>query len=868
MRHPSFAPVLNALTCLALTFTACTAAPPANPGQPITTNATGAWSNPATWGGRLPDANSAVTIPAGTTITLDTSINVKSLEIAGVLEVAAKELTVNANWVMVSSGGSFRAGSANQPFAGKLKVNLTGIASDANVMGMGTKFLGTMGGDLQLYGTPKRAWTKLAATANRAQSQLALLEAPDGWQVGDEIVVAPTDYDPLEVETRTITAIAGNTITLNAPLNNMHWGTLQTINGIQIDQRAEVANLSRNITVSGATDSLGDFGGHMMFMTGSVVRLDNVEVTRMGQLGRVGRYPVHFHVLGDGGSRSTMTNSVIHRTFQRGLVIHQTNNLTIKNNVIFDTVGMQYFLEDGVETGNRFERNLGVLARKVPDGRSLSNERVDRGDNAPGPERPAIFWITNTHNTFIDNAAVGAIGGWGYAFRPTDVIPKNRTVPLPADTSATDRLPALEFSGNSARTIASSDDHFNLGYGPEEAGSCVRFGGASGGPVSIVDAHLSKCFNAAFWSSSDLPIIGGTIADARTAMVQDQGVASSPVIQGAGIVAFSNNDPSRAAAGTLDRGPFGQSLFDALEAGVTKLVNAQVVGRFDNPAQNPAFTAPTASTTDGDFTLNHPTVTMLGMNSGESKQIPLSVTRRGYSGAITVTLPELERAEDTAGFSADPLTIPAGSTTATLTVRALNTRTAQQITEGSSAKTFALNLLTSGGGRTKIDTIALVEMGSTYLVSKPGVNIAAGYNTYSPRGLSRMEMNRGVNFAFDGKDDYAEASGPQAWAEIVWDHRQAIGQIRLWQPLADAANPLWGDFVVLTSDFALIPDDMGLDTALQLPFVKVFNVSGLAGVKGAPTVINLPAGTTARSVRVWLRGSASLRLQEMEVVGR
>ena len=45
-------------------------APPATP----ITGADGAWINPATWGGKLPDANSSVTVPAGKTVTVDSSV--------------------------------------------------------------------------------------------------------------------------------------------------------------------------------------------------------------------------------------------------------------------------------------------------------------------------------------------------------------------------------------------------------------------------------------------------------------------------------------------------------------------------------------------------------------------------------------------------------------------------------------------------------------------------------------------------------------------------------------------------------------------------------------------------------------------------
>lgn len=104
---------------------------------------------------------------------------------------------------------------------------------------------------------------------------------------------APTDFDPLEAEERIIAAIQGATVTLDRPLTYWHWSKVQTLGttGATLDRRAEVANLTRNITVRGANAAGSTFGGHLMFMDGLVTRLSNIEVTGIGQLGKLGRYP-------------------------------------------------------------------------------------------------------------------------------------------------------------------------------------------------------------------------------------------------------------------------------------------------------------------------------------------------------------------------------------------------------------------------------------------------------------------------------------------------------------------------------------------------------------------------------------------------
>ena len=89
----------------------------------------------------------------------------------------------------------------------------------------------------------------------------------------------------------------------------------------------------------------------------AVARMENVELTYVGQSFRLGRYPIHFHIIGD-GSASYVRKCSVHQTFNRGLNIHNTNNLTVSDNVFFNSKGGTIFLEDGIEMFNSFIGNL------------------------------------------------------------------------------------------------------------------------------------------------------------------------------------------------------------------------------------------------------------------------------------------------------------------------------------------------------------------------------------------------------------------------------------------------------------------------------------------------------------------------------
>ncbi len=81
--------------------------------------------------------------------------------------------------------------------------------------------------------------------------------------VGDEIVLASTDFDPRQAERRTIAAISGNTITLDKKLDYMHFGKIT----FDVDERGEVGLLTRNIKIQASEDAAQSyFGGHIMAM--------------------------------------------------------------------------------------------------------------------------------------------------------------------------------------------------------------------------------------------------------------------------------------------------------------------------------------------------------------------------------------------------------------------------------------------------------------------------------------------------------------------------------------------------------------------------------------------------------------------------
>ncbi|MPZ68543.1 MAG: transmembrane domain-containing protein [Actinobacteria bacterium] len=410
----------------------------------------GRWSEPSTWGGKLPSSGDKVRIPRGANVLLDTdTASLAGLRVDGTLRFARKNLDLTARWVMIH--GTLRIGTEAKPFEQRATITLTGAKSSRDVMGMGTKFLGVMGGTLDLHGAAARGWTRLAATAAAGDDSIQVGDA-SSWETGDQIATASTDYWSIHDEVRTITGVEGNTLVLDKPLRYQHWGTIQDISGHPVDERAEVGLLTRNIVVQGdASSSESGFGGHTMFMGDSTVRIDGVTFDNMGQRKKLRRYPVHFHMDGSADG-SYVRNSAIANSFNRCLVIHGTNRLVIDGNVCHDHLGHGFFLEDGAEVDNVITNNLGFGTRSVEDGL------------LPSDRRPATFWITNPDNVVNDNVAAGSEGaGFWYA------LPEHPTGPSATSSIWPRRTPLKSFRGNVAHS--NGDRGLNVDDGPRPNGT-------------------------------------------------------------------------------------------------------------------------------------------------------------------------------------------------------------------------------------------------------------------------------------------------------------------------------------------------------------------------------------------------------------
>ena len=438
----------------------------------------------------MPAAGAVVTIPAGKTVVLDvTTPALGGLVIMGTL-VAKQGATigVTAGYVDVAKGGRLQVGTAAEPFTGTATFTLTVTsATTGGIPGMGTKVLAVSDGILDLHGAPVATnWTKLGVDVTAGATSITLAQAP-GWKAGDRIVIAPSTPDQATHDVATIASITGATLTLTAPLKYPHFGAVQRAGDVDLDVRAEVGLLTKNILITGDESSTSTkVGAHAMFMGASTIRISNTEVTKAGQLNQLGRYPIHFHLMANQCTNCSITDSSIHDTIQRGIVVHDTTGVTVDNNVVYNTVGHNITIETAETTGNTITNNL-ALVNDEPRPRFTEATLLTQRD-----DEPANYWLDSGRNTVSDNVAAGSrASGYLYDGITNDPITFTNNVAHAAMGQESDLVPtdfplhaALLVIGNDNDGASSRPPTDNIsglfayqnstGFWPEEGGGPFR----------------------------------------------------------------------------------------------------------------------------------------------------------------------------------------------------------------------------------------------------------------------------------------------------------------------------------------------------------------------------------------------------------
>jgi hypothetical protein len=418
----------------------------------------GDWSDPATWtGGKLPGRGARVQIASGHKVKYDVASEapIRLIHIAGTLEFArdrdtllnvgllriepgdnASEDGFDCEHVVAPSGHSARPALLIGTPEAPIPAQHTAVIRLVHFEGMNVETLPAIvncAGRWEVHGAPlSRTWVELGASTEPGTTRLTLSEPAAGWKAGDQVIVTASanarrthghkstlrGSAVLETEQRRIAAIEGTTLTLDRPLEFAHFG--------DGEHRSEVANLSRNVVIESA-DPAG-VRGHTMYHHHSQGGISYAEFRHLGKEGVLGKYPIHFHLVGDTMRGSGVIGASVWDSHNRWITVHGTDYLLVRDCVGYRSVGHGFFLEDATEQYNVLDRNLAVQAYA---GRPLPKQVLPFDLN-----EGAGFWWANGRNTLTRNVACEN-DRYGFFFEIARSDEFDSVMPLRAPTGET-----------------------------------------------------------------------------------------------------------------------------------------------------------------------------------------------------------------------------------------------------------------------------------------------------------------------------------------------------------------------------------------------------------------------------------------------
>ena len=356
--------------------------------------------------------NSKCVVPPSTTLNVDSNLNVGALLVKGELV-----------WSQSSTSQWICAGYIVAEGNGKVTIDMR-FASDSNSAfvymknngakhwSIGARVFGGFaeGSDdnptIHVFGKEMaRTWSLLASPVSEGSNSIRLIHdaLAMGWGQGDRVIIAPTTPGSKgTADSRSIQSIQGSIVTLSSPTSQSFDADFFSGRGNAVARSAEVINLQRNIIITGddfetincnpaiTGDSVAGcactsyrskctIGLHTIMANGGEIKMKHSRIEKCGQRGIMGKYCLHFHLMGNASSSSFVGNAIEY-SHQRGIIIHGSHLTTVKENVMSDVRGANIYIEDGNEMYNRIENNVAICPHKLNS--NLGGCTIPGTDNA------------------------------------------------------------------------------------------------------------------------------------------------------------------------------------------------------------------------------------------------------------------------------------------------------------------------------------------------------------------------------------------------------------------------------------------------------------------------------------------------------
>ena len=418
----------------------------------------GSWFDPNTWAdGKVPQNGQDVYIPKGIAVIYDgeSDARLETVGVDGELHFAVDVDTRMVLDTLVSGTTSvLTMGVEENPVQEGVTLDVVfhrdngavGGADDPKELGRGM----IAHGATEIVGQDKADFLNVDTPPRAGDTVLSFATEPDGWQVGDKLVVAgtrllgPNEFQDEVVTIKSISQASDGSynVELNQALEFDHVPPKAAEgNAFQVP----VANYTRNIMLSTETDGdqyLGDGKStptderaHVMFMHGDNVIVKNAEFFELGRTDKsemlsdenvAGRYALHFHRTGvdDIDNPALAEGNAVWGSPGWGIV-HHDSNVDVISNAVFGVNGGAIIAEAGNETGIWADN---ITIQTTGEYTTLNSEQSGVEDHPAGRQellddsftQGIGFGFKSRLLVTVDNVAVSSNAA-GYSFMPMGI---------------------------------------------------------------------------------------------------------------------------------------------------------------------------------------------------------------------------------------------------------------------------------------------------------------------------------------------------------------------------------------------------------------------------------------------------------------